>query len=187
MSVGSIYEVNDFSVLSGCIGTVSAPSLIPTGSDLMVNGSRVGTSLLTFGTDIDQFNQQFIFVLTCTRGTTTTLRVTGVRPNVVNDANATLSSITIMRFEYLTLSQDPANGTAGTGNVTIQPAASNPLVSTPLATSGTYTLKPGCEWFHADHTAGGMAVTSGSADQLDFVNADAAVDVKIMITLIGRK
>jgi hypothetical protein len=103
-------------------------------------------------------------------------------------AAPTFSAIRFIRTELLNTSQ---GGGANASSVTMGNAGTHPWIGTtncPFTSTNTVTLFSGQRWGVEDCTsAGGMAVTAGSADQLAIVNNDSVNAATVRVTLYGQK
>jgi hypothetical protein len=88
------------------------------------------------------------------------------------------------RFQLLSLSDDSVNGTA-CSSVIIGNAASHPFGFTFGGATNTFQIYNGDIWEYATVSATGIAVTSGSNDQIKFANQDSSHAMAMLVILCG--
>lgn len=161
----------------------------PTGLTNTVDGSLAVTRATswTFGSSgADTVNQAVTTIFTATKNTTTSLDLSGALVNVTGETAATFTKVKWILFELLTAAQDSVNGNAFADSVVIAPGGTNPITTSPLGTSQTYTMQAGDKWLCEKHTSGGITVAGGSADTFDFTIAANNLDAIFRITVLGN-
>ena len=163
--------------------------------DLQTPLSVRRSTTYTYGTSgADTIDQATTFIFTATNNTTTRLDLSTASGsayspnpplNMVGESSPAFTKIKWMMMELLSTTQDTTNGTA-CSSVTISPAGSNPITTSPLGSAKTYTMTNGDKWVCEKHNSGGITVANGSADGFDVLNNDASVSGKIRVTLLGN-
>ena len=186
MPVGNINTFDSLQSSHGISGTLHRANVVTGGDDFTYSINRTITTSWSFGTGAGAVNQVVETIFTAVKNTTTTLDLSGVLTNRIGDLLSTFTKVKYFKVEYLTVAQDATNGTASTGDVTIQPGATNPITTSPLGTAEAFVLKPGAKLIWED-ALNGFTVTGGSADTFDFVHSDNVLNANLRLTIYGEK
>lgn len=187
-TVGTISAVENLTSSVAVTGVVHKPPTVPGGNDITVDIGETSKTKWSYGASgADTVDQILSFIFVATKNATTTLDLSGVLTNAVGDLLSTLTVVKRISFEYLTAAQDATNGTASTGLVTISPGGTNPIITSPLGSSGSYVMHPGDKWVIERHDATGITIAGGTYDTFDFVHSDTSADGHFLIQVWGNK